>query len=58
MPWPSSWSCASRRVTRRLAHDHDAGYDCPVCASCILTIYCDCSLTVHRTVQTTYLNRR
>ena len=25
LPWPTSWSCASRRVTRRLAQDHNAG---------------------------------
>ena len=24
---PASWSCASRRVTRRLTQDHDAGQD-------------------------------
>ena len=23
--WPASWSCPSRRVTRRLAQDYDAG---------------------------------
>ena len=25
LPWPSSWSSMSRRVTRRLILDHDAG---------------------------------
>ena len=25
--WSASWSCVSRRVTRRLAHDQDAGHN-------------------------------